>query len=37
MAYSLSNKCAQNFCSLTVLVQIIVIEDVTYFWTQCNC
>jgi len=31
MAYSLSNKCAKNFCKRTVLVQLIIENVVTCF------
>jgi len=32
MAYSLSNKCAKNFCKWTVLVQLIVEDVITFFY-----
>ena len=31
MAYSLSNKCAKNFCKRAVLVQLIIENVVTCF------
>ena len=39
MTYSLSNKCTKNYCTQTILVQVIV-EDVVarMFWdTVCEC
>ena len=36
MAYNLSNKCAKNCCSRTILVQFIVEDVVTFFGTPCN-
>ena len=36
MAYSLSNKCAKNYCKRTFPVQLIVEDVVTcFFGTQC--
>ena len=32
MAYSLSNKCAENLCKRTVLVQLIISNVVTCFF-----
>jgi len=36
MAYRLSNKCAKNLCKRAVLVQLIIGNVVTFFWTQCT-
>jgi len=37
MAYSISNKCAENLCKWTVLVQLIIKNMVTrFFGTQCT-
>jgi len=36
MAYSLSNKCAKNFCKRTVLKQVIAEEVIMFFiGTEC--
>jgi len=32
MAYTLDNKCANNLCKRTVLLQLIIENVVTYFW-----
>jgi len=37
MAYSLSNKCAENLCKWTVLVQPIIENVVTCFWNALYC
>jgi len=36
MAYSLSNKCAENLSKRAVLVQLIIENMVTFFGTQCT-
>ena len=40
MAYSRSNECSKCFCKRTILVQVIIENVVTCFWSQlelsCN-
>jgi len=34
MAYTLSNKCAKNYCKQTILVQVIIENLVTCFFFE---